>query len=126
MHRRGGPNGELIVSATDLVGFLECGHLTNLEMQAVAGLIHKPDQRDDPEVVLLQRRGGAHEQRYIDVLERRGLTVVRGDDDWAHSYEDRAAETERLMRQGVDVIYQATVFDGRWVGPPDFLIRKTG
>jgi len=35
MHKRGGPNGELIVSATDLVGFLECGHLTNLEMQAL-------------------------------------------------------------------------------------------
>ena len=123
MHRRGGPGGELIVSATDLVGFLECGHLTNLEMQAVAGLIHKPDQREDPEVLLLQRRGGAHEQRYIDVLEARGREVVRGDDNWEHSYEDRARATEELMRSGADVIYQATVFDGRWLGFPDFLMR---
>ena len=123
MHRRGGPNGELILAATDLVGFLECGHLTNLEMQAVAGMIHKPDQRDDPDVELLQRRGHKHEQRYIDVLEARGRTVVRGDDDWNHSYEDRARTTEDLMRQGADVIYQATVFDGRWLGFPDFLLR---
>jgi len=123
VHRRGGPNGELIVAATDLVGFLECGHLTNLEMQAVAGLIHKPDQRDDPDVRLLQRRGHKHEQRYIDVLEARGRQVVRGDDDWNHTYEDRAAATVALMREGADVIYQATVFDGRWLGFPDFLLR---
>ncbi len=124
MHRRGGPDGELIVAATDLVGFLDCGHLTNLDMQAVAGLIHKPIQREDPEVKLLQRRGGLHEQRYIRVLEdERGRDVVRGDEDWDHSYEDRAGATETLMRQGVDVIYQATVFDGRWLGFPDFLLR---
>src|SRR5215210_5278421 len=36
MHRS---DGKLIVSATDLVGFLECGHLTELERAAVAGLI---------------------------------------------------------------------------------------
>jgi len=121
MHRL--PDGRLILAATDLVGFLECGHLTNLERQADAGLIHKPSQRDDPEVVLLQRRGHAHEQRYVDELERRGRAVVKGDDNWDHPYEERAAETERLMRAGTDVIYQATVFDGTWVGFPDFLLR---
>ena len=126
MHRRGGPGGELIVAATDLVGFLECRHLTNLELQADAGLIHKPSQREDPEVVLLQRRGAAHEKRYIELLESQGREVVRGDDVWEHSYEDRAAATVELMRQGVDVIYQATVFDGRWLGFPDFLLRKEG
>ena len=35
MHR--GRDGKLIVSATDLVGFLECGHLTQLERAAAAG-----------------------------------------------------------------------------------------
>ncbi len=123
MHRR---EGKLIVSATDLVGFLQCGHLTNLEMQAVAGLIHKPTDREDPEVQLLQRRGHAHEQRYIDLLESRGREVTRADDDWDHSYEDRAKATEELMRAGADIIYQATVFDGRWLGFPDFLLRKEG
>src|SRR3954454_1617499 len=123
MHRR---DGKLIVSATDLVGFLECGHLTNLELQADAGLIHKPSQREDPEVLLLQRRGHEHEARYIDVLRSRGLEVVTGDDDWDHSYDQRAARTVELMHDGVDVIYQATVFDGRWLGFPDFLMRKEG
>jgi len=123
VHRR---EGKLIVSATDLVGFLECGHLTNLERQADAGLIRKPSQREDPEVQLLQRRGTQHEQRYIDLLEARGREVIRLAADWERSYEVRAAETEDLMRRGVDVIYQATVFDGRWVGHPDFLLRVDG
>jgi len=127
VHRRGGANGELIVAATDLVGFLECGHLTNLEMQAVAGLIHKPPtDREDPEVKLLQRRGHAHEARYIQTLRDAGRTVVEADTNWDHSYEDRATATEDLMRAGTDVIYQATVFDGRWLGFPDFLVRKEG
>jgi uncharacterized protein len=127
VHRRGGPNGELIVAATDLVGFLECGHLTNLEMQAVAGLIHKPPtDREDPEVKLLQRRGHAHEARYIELLRAGGREVVEADTEWDHSYEDRAEVTKTLMRQGADVIYQATVFDGRWLGFPDFLLRKEG
>lgn len=119
MHRR---DGKLIVSATDLVGFLECGHLTRLERAAAAGLVHKPD-REDPEIELLQRRGGEHEQRYIEQLERDGRRVTKLTADWERPYEERAAETAQLMRRGDDVIYQATVFDGRWVGHPDFLLR---
>ncbi|MFI5226982.1 MAG: TM0106 family RecB-like putative nuclease [Candidatus Limnocylindrales bacterium] len=39
--------------------------------------------------------------------------------------ELRAAEEETLdaMRRGVEVIYQATFFDGRWRGHADFLLR---
>ncbi len=123
MHRR---EGKLIVSATDLVGFLACGHLTHLERAAAAGLIAKP-HREDPEVELLQRRGGMHEDRYIALLEADGRSITSLDADRDLLYEQRAAETEQAMRRGDDVIYQATVFDdGRdpaWVGHPDFLLR---
>ncbi len=67
MHRL--PNGKLVVSATDLVGFLACGHLTNLDRALVAGKIAKPDRGDDPGLDLLRRRGWEHEQRYIEELE---------------------------------------------------------
>jgi predicted RecB family nuclease len=126
MHRR---DGKLIVAATDLVGFLACGHLTQLERAAAADLIRKP-VRDDPEVELLQRRGGEHEQRYIAKLEQDGRAIVRLDTNRDHSYEERAAQTEAQMRAGADVIFQATVFDGSadpaWVGHPDFLLRVYG
>ena len=55
MHRR--PDGNLIVSATDFVGFLECGHLTQLERALAAGLVPKPHLGDDPALELLRRRG---------------------------------------------------------------------
>jgi len=128
VHRR---DGKLILSPTDLVGFLACGHLTQLERAAVAGLIQKPTRSDDPEVELLRRRGGMHEDRYLAKLRDDGRDIcnlrherVEGEDRDPRSYEERAAETEAAMRRGEDVIFQATVFDGTWVGHPDFLLRK--
>ena len=123
MHRR---DGKLIVSATDLVGFLECGHLTRMERAAAAGLISKPDRSEDPEVELLQRRGAAHEKRYIDQLKADGRQVTDLTLDKPETYVEQAAATEAAMRRGDDVIYQATVFDGRWLGYPDFLLRVDG
>jgi predicted RecB family nuclease len=128
VHRR---DGKLIISPTDLVGFLSCGHLTHLERAAVNGQVSKPRRDDDPGVELLRRRGGLHEQRYLEMLDDRGRKVC----DLSHEriegqpgppYEERAAQTIDAMRRGEDVIFQATVFDGRWVGHPDFLLRCPG
>ena len=129
MHRR---EGKLIVAATDLVGFLACGHLTRLDRAHVAGLLPKPDRKDDPTLELLRRRGGLHEERYIELLEANGREITNlrherlEDGRDPRPYADRAAETIAHMRAGDDVIYQATVFDGQWVGHPDFLRRTTG
>ena len=49
-----------------------------------------------------------------------------------HSYDGgtpaelRAAEADTLaaMQRGEDVIFQATFFDGRWLGYADFLLRR--
>jgi predicted RecB family nuclease len=120
---------DIIVSATDLVGFLECGHLTTLELGRMDGLWERPHQRTDPEVVLLQERGDAHELAYLERLRAEGRTVHVGAKD-ALTTPDllRAAEADTIlaMRRGVDVIYQATLFDGRWRGHADFLLRVEG
>jgi len=123
MHRR---DGKLIVSATDLVGFLECGHLTQLDRAAVAGLIRKPDRSEDPEVQLLQRRGGQHEDRYVAQLQAGGRAITDLSADKNLPYDEQAARTVEAMERGADVIFQATVFDGRWVGHPDFLLKTPG
>ena len=41
-------DGKPVFSATDLVGFLACEHLTALELAAAARLVKRPI-RDDPE-----------------------------------------------------------------------------
>ena len=119
-------DGTLVVSATDLVGFLECDHLVTLEQLRALGEIEKPF-RDDPELELVRKRGYAHEQRYIDQLTSAGRTVVEMQlRDPRTPEELRASEAETLaaMRDGVDVIFQGTFFDGRWRGHPDFLVRR--
>src|SRR5688500_20011417 len=57
----------LVYSATDLVGFLACEHLTNLERAAAAGLVQRP-MREYAELALIMRRGIEHERRYLDEL----------------------------------------------------------
>jgi uncharacterized protein len=119
-------DGTLIVSATDLVGFLECDHLVTLELARVEGVIEKP-VRDDPQLELIRRRGYDHEQRYIDELRGLGRDVVemtaRNPTTPAELHASQA-ETVAAMRAGADVIFQATFFDGRWRGHPDFLLRR--
>ena len=49
-------DGQLVYSATDLVGFLACEHLTNLERAAAEGKVQRPMRRD-PELDRLSRLG---------------------------------------------------------------------
>jgi uncharacterized protein len=117
---------QLVVSATDLVGFLECDHLVTLELEAVRGDREKPF-RSDPELDLIRRRGFEHEQRYLERLRAEGRTVHEIETGEVRTIADlRAAEAETLaaMRGGRDVIFQATFFDGRWRGHADFLLRR--
>jgi uncharacterized protein len=120
-------DGRPVYAATDLVGFLACSHRLALERAALAGLVKKP-MRDDPEIELIAKRGMAHEQRYLEELRSSGRAIVEIQPDG--SIADRgeqlsaaAAATESAIRSGVDVVYQATFFDGRWVGHADFLLR---
>jgi uncharacterized protein len=119
-------DGQPVFSATDLVGFLACEHLTELERAALAGLVVRPS-RHDPELDVIRRRGDQHEQRYLAELEAGGRRVVRiqRDDDAEQGERIRrqADETIAAMRDGADVIYQAAFFDGQWLGYADFLLR---
>lgn len=120
-------DGQAVYSATDLVGYLECEHLTALERAALAGLVKRP-HIDDPELDVLRRRGEEHEQRYLATMRAEGRSIVEITRDG--SIEDQGAqlraateETRQAMAAGADVIYQATFFDGRWRGHADFLLR---
>jgi predicted RecB family nuclease len=122
MHRR---DGKLIVSATDLVGFLECGHLSALDLAVANGELEKPFFKDAT-LDLIRDRGGRHEGRYIEQLRESGRTITDLSASRDLSYAERAAETIEAMRRGDDVIYQGMVFDGKWIGYPDFLLRVDG
>ena len=91
-------DGTLIVSATDLVGFLECDHLVSLELARTRGEVEKPF-RDDPQLKLLQQRGYEHERRYIAQLEAAGHTVVEMTRGVAATLRTCASPTTRPWRR---------------------------
>ena len=117
----------LIFSATDLSNFLACPQLTLLgRLTALGG--PKPPQYDDPGADVLRQRGLDHEQAYLQELVDRGLNVVRIPEPGpglhpADRWRRLADQTERAMRAGAEVIYQGALFDGTWLGRPDFLLR---
>jgi uncharacterized protein len=73
---------------------------------------------------LLAGLGFAHEARYVAAPEADGRTVrrfpARSD---PRTWPDAHAETVDALNDGVDVLYQATLFDGHVYGRPDFLVR---
>lgn len=118
-------DGVPVFSATDLVGFVACEHLTNLERGALAGLVRRP-ARPDPELDVVAQRGLEHERRFLQTLRADGLSVsqieLQGPSANAGNDLRSAVDaTKTAMRTGEDVIYQATLFDGRWRGHADFL-----
>jgi predicted RecB family nuclease len=119
-------DGRPVYSATDLVGHLACEHLTALERAALARLVTRPHVVDR-ELDVIRRRGVRHEEHYLADLRDEGRSVVtieRHDEETRGARIDRqAAETIDAMRAGADVIYQATFFDGHWLGYADFLLR---
>lgn len=134
-------DGRPVLAATDLVGFLACGHRLALERAAMHGLVQKP-VRNDPSIELIAKRGLEHERRYLEDLRAGGRAVVAiekdgsavapaGTIDGAAAPPDAGAElraaadeTIDAMRGGADVVYQATFFDGTWRGHADFLLRR--
>ena len=118
--------GERICSASDLVHFLECEHLTALDLRALDDPALAASRcKADESAQLIARKGDQHERRYLEHLRERIDTVVdvgtSGDD-----LDSRVARTLAAMRDGAEVIYQATLRDGSWIGHADFLRRVPG
>ncbi len=110
---------EVILSATDLANHLSCAHLTELNRLVANGKLQKP-YRNDPILEVLIERGIAHEKAFVDALRAEGRSVVEIEEFGGERSID---ETRAAMRDGVDVIVQASLADGRWAGRPDLLIR---
>ena len=75
---------------------------------------------------LVRRKGDEHERRHLaGLLERYPGEVVEFERSESSIEAFRQAEQRTLeeMRKGKRVIYQATFFDGRFIGHADFLRR---
>jgi uncharacterized protein len=112
--------GSVRLTATDLANHLACHHLSHLDLAEARGQVKPPDWFD-PDVAILRERGSEHEEAFLRHLEGQGLRITRlgpGPD------EERAFErTLAAMREGAEVIVQATLREGCWSGRADVLRR---
>jgi predicted RecB family nuclease len=120
-------NSDVVLSASDLTAFLACGRLTQERLRAALGLRGRLPRNTDPHATLAARHGDTHERAQLEVMSAAagGHATVELP-AFGYTLPDlqaAAAQTERLMRDGVALIFQAVVFDGRWQGRVDFLRR---
>ena len=111
----------LRLSASDLIGRLNCHHLTELDLAVAFGALAKPQVWDDPQLELLIERGRRHEREYIQSLSSQGLavTVIEG----VSADKDAVLKTRAAMESGAEIIVQGAFRSGDWVGRTDVLRR---
>ena len=116
-------DGRLVLSPTDLTKHVACPHITTLDLLALDTPAAELGATDpDDALNLVFAKGLEHEADYLQALRDRGLSVVEIE-GFGRDREAAEAATLQAMRDGVDVVYQATLFDGQWVGHADFLLR---
>jgi predicted RecB family nuclease len=115
----------IIYSASDLASAARCEYALLRDFDAKLGRGPGIDVEDE----LLKRTaalGDEHEQRRLDHLRDEFDEVAVIGRPLPFTVENitaAAAQTRRAIDRGAAVIYQATMFDGRFVGFADFLVR---
>lgn len=115
---------QLILSASDLINFLECEHLTWLDLRHVSGDLPFEPKRPDT-TSLVARKGDEHERRYLATLRDAhgdGLVEI-AESKGAEALAAAAEQTRDAMASGAPVIFQATFLQDGWRGHADFLER---
>src|SRR6185295_4115101 len=114
--------GRIFLSPSDLNDYVECEHRTTLARQVALGELAKPHVSDEG-AKLLADKGILHELDFLRRLHDQGRDVAEITMDPAWDFAAAAARTVDAMREGVDVIAQATFVDGQWRGRADFLLK---
>lgn len=110
-------------TATDLVGFLNCEALTAFDRLVANGKAQAPKVWN-PMLEVLWQRGLEHERQYVEHLSSLGLevTLIEGKEVTTEAI----SQTLRAAQSGADVIVQAALAQGAWVGRADVLLRVDG
>jgi predicted RecB family nuclease len=119
----------IIYSASDLASAARCEYALLREFDAKLGWGQRVNVTDE----LLERTaslGDEHEQRRLEQLRDEhdgGVAVIgRPFPFTVENITAAAGQTRRAIDRGAPVIYQAAMFDGRFIGFADFLVRRDG
>jgi predicted RecB family nuclease len=115
-------NGIIRLSASDLSDHLACRQLTANEIGVALHEKIAPDWAN-PDTWVLQQHGIQHEQNYLKHLESLGFSIVNLGEIGPET--QAIEETRAAMREGAEVIAQASMQSGRWFGRADVLRRMS-
>ena len=125
---------DLVFSASDLVAASECEYRTLRILDEKLGRSPKAQFPEDE----MQRRAGKlgdkHEEKVLagliqqygswDAGRGAGVYCIDRGDNTRGDLLAKQAETELALRAGADVVFQATFFDGEFLGYADFIVNE--
>ena len=125
---------DLIFSASDLVAASECEYRTLRVLDEKLGRAPKADFPDDEMQKRAGELGDRHEQTVLaslvakygewDASRGSGVYSLERGQNLRGELQAKHAETELALRSGADVVFQATFFDGEFLGYADFLVNE--
>ena len=130
-------NGTVVRSASDLKAAVECEWGLMRKLDSKLGRVQAVPEPEDAMNRRAAGLGDEHERRQLDEYLARfgryvpgtagGVAVIERPEDSTDFAALIAAQDGTLvaMRDGADVVFQATFFDGEFLGFADFLVRTT-
>ena len=106
-------------SASDVVAFLGCQHRTALDLIDLDTKLTRAPV--DEQMKLIQDKGYAHEDSFLASLKARGGRVVTLSS--SGSMDANLQATREAMASGADIVFQAALAKGEFMGYADFLMR---
>lgn len=117
-------DGRVVYSASDLAAAARCEYALLRSFDVKLGRATAAPT-DDEMLARTSQLGDEHEQRHLDTLRAGAEITVIGRPDYSLAGLTAAAEqTLRAIERRAPVIYQAAMFDGRFVGFADFLLLE--
>lgn len=119
-------DGNIVYSASDLASAARCEYALLRDFDAKLGRGTAAVSVEDELLARTAVLGDDHERRRLDRLRAQygDEIAVIGRPAYTHAGLTAAAEaTRRAIAKSAPVVYQAAMFDGRFVGFADFLIR---
>lgn len=114
------PHMKPLLSASRLNDFLGCEHQSALWLAGV-----EPPDTVDATLALLRTKGFEHEAVVLNRLqiEHGPAAIIPGSPS---PLDERADTTAKAIADGAALLYQAALRNAKWLGYPDFLVRKAG
>jgi len=120
-------DGVIVTSASDLTEASKCEFAFLRTVDVKLGRLEKTEEIEDPMYVRSSRMGDEQEHRILErYRERFGAGVVeieRPPQLTADSLAEAVRLTSEAFARGAEVVFQATFFDGAFVGFADFVVR---